>query len=443
MTKVKKLRQRRAKLFGEADAILKRARSAARDLTKDERERFDAIHDEMDELADELRRVERHEDAEHEMNQSRGVRAGRQDMRGDVLPGGDGFDYGAERGEVRALRDDETVHDFLEARGQLEGAHEMRGVSFARYVRSMVLGPESEAERRALAEGTDSAGGYTVPAVLSSGLIDRLRTQTHVLRAGARMVPLTSDQHAFARIASDPVPAWREEAGQVAEREPTFDRILFRPKSLAFLVLASRELLEDNAVNLESALPRVFAQAFAAELDRVALFGSGEEEDNEPRGLVTALDAAGVNTITLGDGDGGELASYGPILDVRQAILEANAAEPTDAIMAPRTGRVIAGLADNTGQPLRRPPALEGMNFRETTQVPTNETIGEAENASRIIVGGFNSLWVGVRTQMRVEVLRERYADTLQYGFLCWARYDVAFEHLGPFGQVRGIVPGA
>lgn len=439
MNQLKELREKRAKLFAEADEILRRARSAARDLTKEERERFDKLHDEIDELGAEIRRIERHEDAGRELNTSRGVIAGRQDMRGDVIPGFGGDALNDAR-EVRALRDDESVRDYLEARGELDGAHEMRGVTFARYVRAMVLGPQNDAERRALAEGTDSAGGYTVPAVLSSVLIDRLRTQTHVLRAGARMVPLASDQHAFARIASDPVPAWRGEGQQVTEGEPTFERILFKPKSLAFLVKASRELLEDNAVNLESALPQIFARAFAAELDRVALFGSGQ--DNEPVGIATALDAAGVNTVTLGTGNGGELADYGPILDVRQLILEGNAPEPTDAIMSPRTGRVVAGFADATGQPLRRPPALEQMTFRETTQVPNDEVVGTATNASRIIIGGFRSLWIGVRTEMRVEVLRERYADTLQYGFLCWARYDVNFEHLAPFGQVKGIIPG-
>ena len=54
----------------------------------------------------------------------------------------------------------ENLYDYLEARGQLDGAHEMRGVTFGRYVRALVLGPQNDAERRALAGGTDSAGGY-------------------------------------------------------------------------------------------------------------------------------------------------------------------------------------------------------------------------------------------------------------------------------------------
>src|SRR5690606_27917462 len=146
---------------------LRRARSAARDLTKEERERFDKLHDEIDELGAEIRRIERHEDAGRDLEQSRGVVAARQDMRGDMFPGFHPYVLDETR-EVRALRDDESVRDYLEARGQLDGAHEMRGVTFGRYIRAMVLGPQNDAERRALAEGTDSAGGYTVPAVLSS-----------------------------------------------------------------------------------------------------------------------------------------------------------------------------------------------------------------------------------------------------------------------------------
>ena len=50
------------------------------------------------------------------------------------------------------------------------GVEEYGDLSLGHYLRSMALGGQTDQERRALAEGTDSAGGYTVPTVLSASL---------------------------------------------------------------------------------------------------------------------------------------------------------------------------------------------------------------------------------------------------------------------------------
>src|SRR5690606_850633 len=82
----RELRERRANLFQQADEILNRAREEERELTDEERQTFDQIHNEIERLGEEARRIERHEDLQRELEQSRGVVAGRQDMRGDQIP---------------------------------------------------------------------------------------------------------------------------------------------------------------------------------------------------------------------------------------------------------------------------------------------------------------------------------------------------------------------
>ena len=54
---------------------------------------------------------------------------------------------------------------------------------------------------RALSEGTDSAGGFTVPEIVGSRFIDRVRDALVVQRAGAQIVPMTSDTLHLARLA--------------------------------------------------------------------------------------------------------------------------------------------------------------------------------------------------------------------------------------------------
>ena len=182
-------------------------------------------------------------------------------------------------GEVRPLGDGETVRSFIE-RTRPEQAEEYRGLSAGRFLRAMVTRPQTEQERRALGESTDSAGGYTVPDILSAEIIDNLRAASVTRQAGARIVPLDSDKHSFAKLLSDPIATWRAEHQKVEESDPTFGRVLFEPKSLAVLVKVSARLLEDS-LNIEQALLHALRMSLALEIDRVALMGTGT--GNEPR----------------------------------------------------------------------------------------------------------------------------------------------------------------
>jgi len=76
-----------------------------------------------------------------------------------------------------------------------------------------------------------------------------------------------------------------------------------------------------------------------------------------------------------------------------------------------------------------------------TSKMPMDETLGTATTASRIIMGNFADLMIGMRTQVRVDVLMERYADYGQVGFISWLRLDVQLVHPQSFAQIVGILP--
>lgn len=302
-------------------------------------------------------------------------------------------------------------------------------LSTGAYLRAMVLGAKTEAERRALSEGTDSAGGYTVPEVLSSRLIDLMRARAVVMKAGAVTVPLTSDTNHIAKVATDPVPAWRAEAAAVAESGPTFARVTFTPRSLAVLVKVSRELLEDS-LNLETALPQIIAASMATELDRVAMFGTGTAP--QPKGIVNF---SGVQTIA----HGAALTSYAPLISARTKVKTANHPDVSAYIMSPRDEGTFAGLVDGQDQPLNKPPAIANIPFLDTTAVPVDGGVGT--NESTIIAGDFSRLMIGMRSQIRIEILKERYADTGQFAFIAFMRADVAAEYENAFCTITGITP--
>lgn len=305
---------------------------------------------------------------------------------------------------------------------------------FGDYIKAMVAGTDHLDIRAALTEGTDSTGGFTVPRYLLGEIIDKMRAATVCVQAGARTVPLDGYQNTIVRVAADPVAGWRLENGVIAEGSPTFEGLVLQPKSLAVLVKVSRELIEDS-LNITEALTAAFAGSMAAEVDRVSLIGSGTAP--EPRGIYNTV---GINEVSMGT-NGATLTSYAKILDGLYEVELDNAPPPTAMVLHPRTRRTINGFADTTGQPLQVPPALVDMRSYATTNIPVNQTQGTASNASCIILGDFAQLLLGVRNELRIELLRERYAENHQYAFIAHLRMDVGVAQPAAFCAVKGIIP--
>ncbi|WP_371346065.1 phage major capsid protein [Ancylobacter sp. IITR112] len=350
---------------------------------------------------------------------------------------GESYEYGGGPGAsgpsdvTRALRLNESFGGALRSlRGggaAGRGFNEYRGLTPGGFLRAMVRGPQSAVERRALAESTDSAGGYTVPDVIMAPMIDRMRAASVVMRAGALTIPITSDNASFAKVATDPVPAWRAENEAAAESDPTFAKVPFAPKSLMVIVRISRELLDDS-INIGTALPNVIAQAMATELDRVALMGSGS--GSQPRGVANfaGLTASGYSAL--------ELANYVPLVRMRTALRTANS-DATAFIMSPRDEGALAEKLDGEGNPLIIPPAIASTPRLATTSIPTN--LGGGANQSLILAGDWSRLMVGIRSELRIEILKERYADYHQYAFVAHLRADIAAEHEAAFCKIPAV----
>ncbi|WP_282062144.1 phage major capsid protein [Roseobacter litoralis] len=318
----------------------------------------------------------------------------------------------------------------FKAWAQAKGGDQYRGLSLGRYLRSMIVGAETDIERRALAEGTDSTGGFTTPTPLSAQLIDNLRAASVVNQAGAITMPLSSDNQNMAKLLTDPVPGWREENAQVTESDPTFGNVPMAPKSLAVMVKVSYELMQDS-VNLERELPRILSTALAQELDRVALLGSGSAP--EPLGIVNT---SGISTAAFD----AELTNYGPFVTGRTAVLSANAGPTTAIIMHPRDEGRLIGMSDGNAQPLMAPKAIEEIPMLTTTAIPIDG--GSGNDESTIIMGNFAKLMIGIRSDIRVEVSRSYAMDRLQYVLVAHMRADVAVQHASGFHAITGVGKG-
>ena len=339
-------------------------------------------------------------------------------------------------GSILTAQDGSRV-PVLEQRHSLAAfapAEQRGGLSFGGFLRALYLGPQTDVERRAMAEASIGSGGAMVPTLLAAEVIDLLRAKSVAFRAGARTLPMDSQTLRFARVIADPAGSWRAENSPIAEDQPAFDTVTLQAKSWALLTRVSRELLEDGQ-NTDATLRNVFASTAALALDRAILFGSGAA--NEPLGIANT---PGVQTVSMG-ANGAKLTGYAPILDAVASLESLNAGTVSAMIANPRTARAVNGFTDTTGQPLMLPPRLASVPLLTTTSASVTETQGTATNASSIILGDFGSVFVGLRTSLQVSVLNERFADTGQVGFVSWLRADVLLSHPAAMARVAGIVP--
>ncbi len=307
-------------------------------------------------------------------------------------------------------------------------------VSVTDFLRGVAGMRPTEAVQAALSVGTDTSGGYSVPAQTMPAILSALVPVSSLLSAGAGIVPMPAGAKSLttAAVATIPAAAWRLERGVIAESDPALRGIVAIPQSLAFFFKISRELLADGQ-GIEAALQIAIAQAFAKALDYAGLRGSGTAP--EPLGI---KGTPGVHQIGNGT-NGAALAGYANFMAATEALLTANVGSPTAAIMAPRSLVKLGGLVDTTGQPLRKPDLLASLPMIATPQVPTNLTTGTATDTSEIYIGDFTKMYFLMRETMSIQLLKEAFASTGELAFFCHARADVVITNPAAFAVVSGV----
>jgi HK97 family phage major capsid protein len=290
--------------------------------------------------------------------------------------------------------------------------------------------------RSSYGESTDSAGGYTVPTIIMDQLIDRLRSQMVVHAAGATIIQLPSETSSIARVAADPSVSWVTEGTQLTSAAGSFDNVTFNAKTAAMLATASLQLLQDSVLDFEEVIAANLTTVLAHAIDLAALFGTGSS--NQPTGL---YNISGIPTVSMGT-DGAAPASYNELVTAWQTLAGNNVIvpDPMTFVMAPRSAGEYALLKDTLNQPLHRPDPIANANFVSTTSVPVNLTQGTASTASPVITGKWSDLLIGVRQDMTVIPLRERFADSLQVGYAVYCRMDVQVAHNDSFVIVQGLL---
>lgn len=432
LDKINAAREERAELLDQQREILEAAETDKRDLSRREAAEFDHLDAKAEDLASKIAKLER---------EAEGAQPQRQ-----VL-GGNGPSAAATSQAL--LGREQRLADHFRPPSSFE-PHEVRDFSLGRFVRGMVTGNWDDAalERRALGEGTGSAGGFLTPEALSLTVLDRIRNAAQVIKAGARSVPMSSDTESIARLAAGVTPAWRNENAAVAESDPTFERVTFTARTLAVLTRISYELFSDMSQAGAETIEGELIKAVALELDRAALRGTGTAP--EPRGV---LNQTGVTLIA--NGANGTAFGYDQLVNLVSTV-QAAGFDPNAVITNPRLLKSAALLKDTTNQPLVAPQLVTAVPILPSKQVPITLTTGTNTDTSEAYAGQWDQLLIGFRPALGISIDKaaggygvpinvksssERYIDTMQVGILVFLRADIQLAHPEAFAVSTGIRP--
>ena len=392
-------------------ALTTTAQEAGRDLLASEARDVDRLVRERDAVLGLLRHVEQRTGAAYRVPASQATEPRTDD---DLSP---------------VLTREQPVRAYLSRRGGARYAGDPGRLRFGALVRALALGNRdglSPLEQRALSEGTDSAGGYTVPEIVATQFIDRMRAAMVVMRAGALTVPMTSDVLHIARLGQpDSVsptltgPTWKTENDPIAENDLVLERVTFTARTLPMLLKLSVELSEDSA-NIDAIVETELSRAMAVELDRVALLGSGTPP--EPRGV---RNQSGVGVTSFGSLTP---SNYDHVIDAIGRVWSSNH-EPTARIGNAAYSTMLAKLKSSADdQPLRVPDVVTAVTALRTQQIPM---AGTSPDTTTLVVGDFSQLLIGLRTSFRLEVSRvaAESFEKLQIAVRAYLRADVQLAH--------------
>jgi HK97 family phage major capsid protein len=305
------------------------------------------------------------------------------------------------------------------------------------------------AEMRALSEGTAGSGDVLPPVEFHNELTKRLQ-QMCVMRQLCKVMPLGSWKREIAIETGLVNAGFVSEAGSVAsEGGSTFAARTLQPRRIAGLAQVSNELIEDAPArgpgfSIEAILTEQFSRKFA-EVEENG-FIAGDASAPNPRGLMTYT-ATGQNLIASSVTAGGSAASPAPtvanIIDFVYALPREYRMSSKCAIVCSDAWlalvRKLASVATGTvnyfwqnSGALGEPDRLMGIPV-----YPSYAVASSGASAKLAVIGDFNYAVIGERNGYTLKVLRERYAETNQTGYLAQSRVDFTVTNVNAFRYMQ------
>ncbi len=288
---------------------------------------------------------------------------------------------------------------------------------------------------RGLSAGTASAGGVLVGTPTDGALIEVLRPFSGIIRAGATVISgLRQGRLTLPRFSTGAGVAWLGENGAVSTADPGFDTVTIVPTRVAAAITFSRELALMSSLRggIQGVVISELMAAIWAEIDRVALYGSGIGD--EPRGL---LNDAAVPTVAIGTNGGAPTTAL--LAEMERTIGAANAspsawfttaAARSKLRQTPRNAGASDGLWTDAN-------AVLGYPAIATEHLPSNLAKGTGTDLSALLLGDFSQIVIGIWGPAAIDVIVNpyTYGDSGHVRILAQMEVGIGWRHATAFAK--------
>jgi HK97 family phage major capsid protein len=330
------------------------------------------------------------------------------------------------------------------------GEKEARSKAFEKYVRFGKDELTSE-ERTLLRQGekrdllTSGTGpAYLIPQEYYTTLIEAQKYVGAILNEVTRKETNNNGAPMKIALANDTsnILTTMTEGVSLSETDPSFTGFILSTDTVATMVKASVQELEDSYFNLDAWLRQKFGVRYARGLDQYILQGNGSN--------VASLASSAASALTVTSA-----ASTGPVYNDFTAVYGAlDAAYVYNAKWAfnQATRAYIMGLKDNYGRPLfivspnsGTLDQILGQDVVITPNLPNAyANTSTSATVNGILFGDFEQGYV-FRTDgpLAIRRLDERFMDALEVGFIAYSRIGGAFTDAGTHPVAALITPAA
>ena len=378
------LREKRAKTWSAMETFLDSHRNEKGVLNMEDDVMYSKMEKDLDDLTNEIKRLERKDMIESELNKPVSNPITAKPMTSD--------------------KEDEKT-------GRASNAYKK---SFWNVMRNK----HSNAQiLNALQEGTDSEGGFLVPDEFEHTLIESLEEE-NIFRKLAHVITTSTGDRKIPVVASKGSASWVDEEGTINDSDDAFTQVSIGAYKLGTLIKVSNELLNDSVFNLEAYISKEFGRRIGTKEEDAFFNGNGV---GKPVGIFNATGGAqtGITTASATEIKADE------IIDLFYS-LKASYRKKAVWIVNDSTIKAIRKLKDANGNYLWQPAltsgtpdTLLGRPVYTSSYVPTI-----AAGAKTIAFGDFSYYWIADRQGRNFKKLSELYAATDQTGFVATQRVD-------------------
>jgi HK97 family phage major capsid protein len=278
-----------------------------------------------------------------------------------------------------------------------------------------------------------------VPQQWATGFVDIIRPMLVLHNAGVSTLPMEHELLTYPQFLSDIAPAYVSvNQSQAIDQNPQFAPIVFSARgAYTDITLISREVAEDTnqSGGLPSMLTGVIGQKYARLIDQVGIYGTAGNSGNP--GLVNET---GLIVQSMGTNGAAPADTTKPSL-MAEASRAANA-EPTAFVVNPQTYGTFARLNASTYTKYWDWPVdIKSIPWLYSSTLSNTEVQGSSGSVcSSAYLGPWDRMVIGMRIDLQVTVLRERYADFGAIGLQAYMRFSIRTTHPETFVRLNGIL---